>query len=168
MQQKEVEYNRKYYDEWIDTYQTHHLDFDEWQKSKGIKVKEDPFILYSNELQPVMQEYLRLDGSVRGMWSACYRSKEWDGSLSDKIEQTCQLCVQSFVKVQEIDKKYKIKPMTYCGASYKLILLYERRGDLKKAVEACDEALVMSPGEEKYTRKREKLIKRMKRLNLSK
>ena len=40
MQQKEVEYNRKYYDEWIDTYQTHHLDFDEWQQLKGIKVKE--------------------------------------------------------------------------------------------------------------------------------
>ncbi|MDY3034884.1 MAG: hypothetical protein SOS22_01520 [Absicoccus sp.] len=163
MLQKEVEYDSKYYDEWLSTYKRHHLDFDEWQQLKGIKVKENPFILYENELQPVIQKYISMIEKIKKMWKVCYHTKDWNGKVSNKIEDCCKYSIQLFIQIQNIDKKYNVDPMTYCEGSYKLILLYQRRGDIQKAIDICNDSIAMSPAEERYKRKKESLINMIKR-----
>lgn len=159
MQQKEVEYDCKYYYEWLDTYKKHHLDFDEWQKSKGIKVKENPFILYENEMQPLMQNYIALIEQIKRTWTICYHAKDWNGELSNKIEKYCKYSIQLFIQIQNIDKKYNMDPMTYCEGSYKLVLLYQRRGNIQKAIDICDDSIAMGQEEERYKRKKESLAR---------
>ena len=97
------------------------------------------------------------------MWKVCYHTKDWNGKVSNKIEDCCKYSIQLFIQIQNIDKKYNVDPMTYCEGSYKLILLYQRRGDIQKAIDICNDSIAMSPAEERYKRKKESLINMIKR-----
>lgn len=121
------------------------------------KNKVDKHLEYEKELCPIFNKYSELLELIKRQWSDLYKSKDYNSTLALKIEKECYEAISYFEQIQNIDKCHNQPVMNSSPIYTKLALLYERRGDYEKGIEACKMAIKVGMGEHG---RMEKLIKK--------
>ena len=150
------------YDNWLDYVSMGGTD-KQWKSLKREnkwnfpKDSTEIFMEYEKEFRPVFNKYSKLLELIKHQWPDLYKSKDYNSKLALKIEKECYEAISYFEQIQNIDKCHNQPVMNSSPMYTKLALLYERRGDYEKGIEACKMAIKVGMGEHG---RMEKLIKK--------
>lgn len=103
---------------------------------------EDPFEKYQEEIKPIADKYFPLMDKIEKNWSILYNSKNYQGKLSELMEQDCLIDIRYYEQMRSIDIKYNYSPPDKFNipALKRLAMLYERQGKLEQSIEMCRKA----------------------------
>ena len=138
-------------------------EWKELKRAKQWKFKNDETentIDYERQFRPIFNQYYEGAKRLKEEWSVLYNAKTYMGEYAEQFEENCLQNIADYKALYDFEQRHKKEHMTSAEGYKRIVMLYEKQGKMKDAIEYCTEACALGLNEQARL---ERLLKKQER-----
>ena len=140
------DFNKTEYENWL-SFLEYGGTSNEWNKLKKEnkwRFKIDPVEIhaqYESKFRPLFNEYFASATKIKSEWSAISNEKVFTGHRVELFIDLCNYNIEAYRKMVMLENKYNEDHLQEAEGYKRLAMLYEKQGEIDKAISICKEAI---------------------------